>query len=732
MADLIISINGDVKNYEDALEKAQEKTEALSGQLETMSKVAGVAFAALTAEIYSSVKAFGESQSASNRLIQAMQNQGIYSDELIESYKKQADALQKLTGIDDDVIIKAQAILQGLIGNQVITQELTQSILDLSVAKQMDLNSTAELIGKGISGHTTALQKLDIEIDAHLDKEERTAKIIEIVNTRFGDQAAAANQGLGGITGLKNAFGNLQEAIGEQFAPAIELVIRTLTAFFQEVKEHELVMQLAGSLILAGTAMAGLTLVVGLGGLAWLKYTAAIEAAGIATGAMEIAVKSLVGATGLGLLLLVLAEVYSNWGNNLNIMNSVFEAFADNVSAVGAGLGKVLSGVFSYDLTKIKAGLTEVKDAIAEGYDSIAETVLNKEEKIAKISQEQQEKKAALAAIANAQEVEKEARKNDVLITEQELFLAKINNASQELIKLKTDELETLKAIQDVKNADVIKELQAHLEEVQGVQDLANQLNTSKQQELFSVLLAGNTAYQAMDKANQALFVQQNQQQLINSLETKKTMEQTYALQKVNEDVARRAKFLSDEKQFGAAYAAINQEMHSTIVSQYQTAFGDLAEMVDSKNKALKEIGKAAAIANIVIKTAEAAMNVFAAFSTIPIVGPALGIAAAGVVIAYGAEKVDRVTAAADGGLITGGIPGMDSVRALLTPGELVVPKQNYEEVVSSVANSRSGSEGGEGGVAHLVISLKDDLMDFIEAKLVERQRFNISLQGTS
>jgi hypothetical protein len=32
--------------------------------------------------------------------------------------------------------------------------------------------------------------------------------------------------------------------------------------------------------------------------------------------------------------------------------------------------------------------------------------------------------------------------------------------------------------------------------------------------------------------------------------------------------------------------------------------------------------------------------------------------------------------------------------------------------------------------MAEIVISLKDDLVDFIEARLVERQRLNISMAG--
>jgi hypothetical protein len=41
-------------------------------------------------------------------------------------------------------------------------------------------------------------------------------------------------------------------------------------------------------------------------------------------------------------------------------------------------------------------------------------------------------------------------------------------------------------------------------------------------------------------------------------------------------------------------------------------------------------------------------------------------------------------------------------------------------------------STGGGNAMAHVELSLKDELMDFIEAKLVERQNLGISLQGAT
>ena len=41
------------------------------------------------------------------------------------------------------------------------------------------------------------------------------------------------------------------------------------------------------------------------------------------------------------------------------------------------------------------------------------------------------------------------------------------------------------------------------------------------------------------------------------------------------------------------------------------------------------------------------------------------------------------------GGLVQGGVQGIDSVPALLQPGELVVPTKNFDEVIRSVSQER-------------------------------------------
>lgn len=104
--------------------------------------------------------------------------------------------------------------------------------------------------------------------------------------------------------------------------------------------------------------------------------------------------------------------------------------------------------------------------------------------------------------------------------------------------------------------------------------------------------------------------------------------------------------------------------------------------MASSQNKTLAAIGKAAAIYNIGINTYEGAIKAFNALSGIPIVGPALGFAAAGTVVAFGAEQIANVT---NQTYHTGGIAGdaSDNYGARLKSGEVNATLMRGEEVIT-------------------------------------------------
>lgn len=99
----------------------------------------------------------------------------------------------------------------------------------------------------------------------------------------------------------------------------------------------------------------------------------------------------------------------------------------------------------------------------------------------------------------------------------------------------------------------------------------------------------------------------------------------------------------------------------------------NLATLQSSKSKTLAKVGKAAAVARAIVDTYASANAAYAAMAGIPVVGPALGVAAAGAAIAAGMANVQAIRAQGyrDGGY-TGDVP-TNSVAGVVHGQEYVV-----------------------------------------------------------
>lgn len=191
-----------------------------------------------------------------------------------------------------------------------------------------------------------------------------------------------------------------------------------------------------------------------------------------------------------------------------------------------------------------------------------------------------------------------------------------------------------------------------------------------------------------------------------------------------------RRKYLDDEQKFGTTIAAMNQFFRSEEVTAVRDTTSQLVQLQNSKNSQMKAIGKAAAMVNSGIATAEGAIKAYSAMAGIPIVGPALGAAAAAAIVAYGAEQQATILGANEGGVVPfqfGARRGVDSVPAMLTPNELVVPEQSFDEVIEATADARIAEQSGGSANGNTFVIQGDfygeeSYIDFLADKLLDAQ----------
>jgi len=721
--ELLIKINADAKGVAQAYDNIKAKTADLENNLGKLATISGSIFAGLIAEVGLAVKEFGEADTISRQLEATLQNQGIYTEKLADSYREYAAQVQKATGFGDDEIIKAQTVAQQYLGQIPITKELTAAIADLAQQQGVELPQAAEMLGKAIGQGSGQLLRQGLQFSSTSTESERYAKTLEFVQVKAGGMAEQANQGIGAIRGLQSAFADTQEELGKRFAPAVEYVIKGLTNFLTPAKDSNGEMDnLKASLIAAGLAVTGIATALALGGQAFLMIRAAVLAFNISLSATKLAIAG----TGIGLLVVALTELYLHWDTvkvkttqTLGYMGAFIHNFFD-------GISKVIGGWVSSSPSKMKEGWDQIKSANEEGSKAAAAAIAEQEKKAEK---EQVQAKKDLADKINGVTRDQESVRKELAQAQSDAIRLELEDASQEQIDLKKEEIETLKALESEKNEALKGLLRQRLDDVRAMEDEQRSQDSQRQADYDALMVGQREQTDTTLSSGQKKQRAKEESELRAKLMTKEEAQHKSYMLEREEQVKNHNTFLMEQQKFGTAYATISQMMHSQIYQGSKQAFGELAQLTQSSNATLKGIGKAAAVANIIIKTAESAMAIFAGFSTIPIIGPALGMAGAAAAVAFGAEQVGRVTSAATGGVVTGTGYG-DKVPYLLEPGELITPRQNFNEVVNSVAQSRGMSGDGEegGGSVMVELSLKDDLMDFVETKLIERQRIGISI----
>lgn len=707
MADqeLIIKINGDVGDWEAALELAGEGTEKLGESLKKITEYAAVAFAALNVEIYESVKAFHDHAVAANQVEAALQNQGLAGQGLVAQYKEMSEAIEKKTGVDKDQILAGIAVGQSILGQTKVTKELTTAVVDFAAKNGLSVPEAFRSISRAVETGTGRLQAYGIQIEQGATRTERMNSILKQLQVNAAGSAEVLADTAGSTQRLSVAFEAVQKMLGEKLAPAFDLVVKGLTSLFEQIEKHEEVATFIADFILAATVVTGLVTVLGTASIAFLAFRTAMIAAGLAAESTAIAVKGLVGATGIGLLVVVLAEVYQHWSTIWPAMQAVFAGFVTFVVEQATALGHIFSGIFHADPSLIKQGIDEWKASFANAATAAVNELNAKLPKVnldgaadpaAEKAQIDAKKKSADAAEAERDRIDKvvQAKRKAQI----ELLNLEESNASKDLIDLKKQEIATLTELESKKNSQIMAQLEKHLADVRARETEAQKTAAQQDDVLNNEILAHNEQFQKMDAEQKKQFLQKNKASLEEGLIVKRTQLENAA--KVEAEIQKKAhnQYLLDEAKFGTAYAGINQAMHSAIYEGSKSAFGELQNLTQSHNETLKSIGKVAAIANIVVKTAEAAMNIYSGFSSIPIIGIALGIAGAAAAVAFGAEQVASVQGAAAGGLMEGGIPGIDSIPVMAQQGELIAPKKNFDEVVNAVADKRNAQNGGSGG----------------------------------
>ena len=137
-----------------------------------------------------------------------------FTKESRDALVAQAGALQETHAVADDLIITNQALLATYDMEAKKIQEVTPLVLEFARAKQLDLKTAFDLVGKASVGYTGTLSIYGIILDSTLSKEEKYATFLKLLVQYKGTASAYAETYAGKIDRLKAAYGDMKEPMG--------------------------------------------------------------------------------------------------------------------------------------------------------------------------------------------------------------------------------------------------------------------------------------------------------------------------------------------------------------------------------------------------------------------------------------------------------------------------------------------------------------------------------------
>lgn len=157
-----------------------------------------------------------EYESALNQLTNSFELTGIASQATVKDFEEFANGLEENSKFTDDAILNNAAYIQSLA--QLDSDGLkraTQGAVDLASALGKDLGEASAIVAKAANGNVAALGKLGVEVQKGKSDAETFANALKALEQRFGGSGKRALDTFGGATTqLRNAFDDAQKALG--------------------------------------------------------------------------------------------------------------------------------------------------------------------------------------------------------------------------------------------------------------------------------------------------------------------------------------------------------------------------------------------------------------------------------------------------------------------------------------------------------------------------------------
>ena len=662
--------------------------------------------------IEKSIELASAQEDAEQRLTTAL---GYRSQALID----QAQAMQQFTKYEDDAVIGAQALLAMFVKDEAQIKRATEATLDLAAAKGMDLEKAADLVSKTLGSSTNALSRYGIEVTGAVGSTERLESTVNNISRVFGGQAAAAAETYSGrVTQLKNAWGDMKEELGTavtqnrfmiETTRILKGAIEDLTKWIRENKT--VLIEMVRDAVLFAVEAFKLLIEI-LDKAAWGWRTA--KAAGMGFAEAELAMQGDLSAAmqeGTKAVLEENRKKEESWKAFLDRVRKL----ADDIRAAETGIvapsaptgGGRVAPVSGMTDEEMKALEKRTKQILAQ-----ARAAEELEAREAKVAQARglaliEEERATLAFmrkkldlqkhlgnLTESQGIEEKYRleEKEMLLKRSELLTKAATADEAELVTLSAEygrigaEIVRLEEYRTYELAARRLEIEREILDITREQKaLLFESRMANVQEAFGAIggseIAANVGMLSALKEGQDPYQQDYDRWA--KLQDQKIMrlQELGATEAELKDYYREYDLRMEEtqQQQKIAMAANTFGMMANVANAFYAASG-------GKSKEAFALMKAMRIGETLMNTYSAAVGAYNALASIPIVGPALGAAAAAAAIAFGMAQVKSIAAMKPGGggvsaAAPAGVGGGGSVPSLPSPRGAESPEPAKESI---------------------------------------------------
>ena len=248
----------------------------------------------LPSAVTTAIQAFGQQEAAVQKLAAAIRSQGGNVSEVLPIMSSFASEMQRITTYGDEQVLAMQsmATAMGVSADQM--NLCIQGAIGLTNVYEIGLNEAVRAAASVVQGKTEKLNELIPALSKCKSETEKYALAEKAMKDGFAQAEAAANTLDGKLKQAANAWGDLQEVVGETFAPTVKTVAGLIKGICELLAENTAITKTLTTALAACAVGFAFTKVGGLVSVAkmFLGISTATKAATTAMYGLNLAIKS--------------------------------------------------------------------------------------------------------------------------------------------------------------------------------------------------------------------------------------------------------------------------------------------------------------------------------------------------------------------------------------------------------------------------------------------------------